>query len=61
MVIELVSTEQGVVLPIKALPGTPKTEIRGSHDGRLKVAVTQVVEKGRANQAVIALLSKRLN
>ena len=40
MVTELVSAEQGVVLPIKDLPGAPKTEIRGSHDGRLKVAVT---------------------
>ena len=60
MAIDLVSTEQGVVLPIKASPGARKTEIRGSHDGRLRVAVTQVAEKGKANQAIMALLSKRL-
>jgi len=60
MPIDLVSTEQGVVLPIKASPGARKTEIRGSHDGRLRVGVTQVAEKGKANQAIIALLSKQL-
>jgi len=31
------------------------------HDGRIKIAVTQVAEKGKANQEIIKLLAKLLN
>ena len=50
----------GVVLPVRAQPGARRTELKGEQDGALKAAVTQVAEKGKANQALIALLSKRL-
>lgn len=50
----------GVILPVKAQPGSGKNEIRGIHDGRLRVCITQVPERGRANKAIIALLSKTL-
>ncbi|MCA9119017.1 MAG: DUF167 domain-containing protein [Planctomycetaceae bacterium] len=52
--------ESGVVLPVRAQPGSRKSELRGEQDGALKVAVTQVAEKGKANKAVIAFLSKQL-
>lgn len=58
--IALQQRSDGVVLPVRAQPGARKTELQGEHNGGLKAAVTQVAEKGKANQALIALLSKRL-
>ena len=40
--------------------GARRNEIRGVQDGMLKVSVTQVPEKGKANKAVIDLLAKKL-
>ena len=37
-----------------------RNEIRGCQDGMLKVCVTQQPEKGKANKALVDLLSKRL-
>ena len=51
---------EGVVLPVKAQPGARKSEFKGEHGGALKIAVTQVAERGQANKALVELLSKRL-
>jgi uncharacterized protein (TIGR00251 family) len=59
-VIALESHPEGVILPIRAQPGSRKSELRGEQDGALKVAVTQVAEKGKANKAIVAFLSKQL-
>jgi uncharacterized protein len=50
----------GVILPVRAQPGARRNEIRGEQDGMLKVCVTQSPEKGKANKALIELLSKKL-
>jgi uncharacterized protein len=50
----------GTILPVRAQPGARRNEIRGEHEGLLKVCVTQAPEKGKANKAVIELLSKSL-
>ena len=50
----------GTVLPVRAHPGARRSEIRGVQDGMLKVSVTQAPEKGKANKAVVELLSKKL-
>lgn len=50
----------GTILPIRAHPGARRNEIRDVQDGMLKVSVTQAPEKGKANKAVIELLSKKL-
>jgi uncharacterized protein len=50
----------GTILPVRAHPGARRNEIRGVQDGMLKVSVTQAPEKGKANKAVIDLLSKKL-
>jgi len=50
----------GVLLPVRAQPGARRNELRGMDGGVLKVAVTQVAEKGKANTALIALLAKTL-
>ena len=58
--IELMPHADGVILPVRAQPGARRNEIRGVQDGMLKVSVTQPPEKGKANKAIIALLSKSL-
>lgn len=51
----------GTILPVRAQPGSRRNEIRGQQDGALKVCVTQIAEKGKANKALVALLSKELS
>ena len=50
----------GVLLPVKAQAGARQNAIRGEQNGMLKVAVTQAPEKGKANQAIIAVLAESL-
>jgi len=50
----------GTILPVRAQPGSRRNEIRGGQDGALKVCVTQSPEKGKANKAIVELLSKSL-
>ncbi len=58
--IELSATPAGVLLPIQGQPGARRNAIVGEHAGRLKVAVTQVAEKGKATQAIRELLAESL-
>jgi uncharacterized protein len=58
--VELTEHPEGVVLPVKAQPGASKNAIRGEQNGMLKVSVTQVAEKGKANKALIEVLAKAL-
>ncbi|MBS3903478.1 MAG: DUF167 domain-containing protein [Anaplasmataceae bacterium] len=48
------------VLLVKVLPKTSKEEIVGWENGELKIRLKAVPEKGAANQALIAFLSKIL-
>ena len=59
--IDLQPHPQGVIFPVRAQPGARCNEIRGRQDGSLKVCVTQSPEKGKANKALVALLSKTLS
>ncbi len=52
---------EGAILPVRVQAGARHDEIRGEQDGMLKVCVAQSPEKGKANRAVIALLSKQLS
>jgi uncharacterized protein (TIGR00251 family) len=58
--IELSDHPAGVVLPVRAQPGASRAGIRGEQNGALKVAVTQIAEKGKANKALIETLAKEL-
>jgi uncharacterized protein len=58
--LELQQTSDGIILPVHAQPGARKNGITGIHAGRLKVAVTQAPEKGKANQALVKLLAELL-
>lgn len=51
---------QGIVLCVRAQPGARRNAIGGEHGGALKVAVTQIAEKGKANRAILALLCAAL-
>jgi len=58
--IELEANDHGIILPVRAQPGSRSSGIRGVQNGALKVSVTQVAEKGKANKALIAVLGKQL-
>ena len=58
--IELAEHPEGVLLPVRAQPGASRNGIRGEQNGALKVSVTQVAEKGKANHALIEALAKGL-
>ncbi|MGD0655052.1 MAG: DUF167 domain-containing protein [Thermoguttaceae bacterium] len=58
--IALESHPEGTILPVRARPGSRRNEIRGEQDGMLKVCVTQLPEKGKANKAVVELMAKSL-
>ena len=50
----------GVLLPVRAQPGSRASGLKGEQNGALKVAVTQVAEKGKANKAIVELLCQTL-
>ena len=58
--ITMEQTPEGVVIQVKALPGSRQNEVRGEQNGALKVSVTQIPEKGKANKAVRNQLAKGL-
>ncbi|MEW4561686.1 DUF167 domain-containing protein [Bremerella sp. JC770] len=58
MDVKLVPHPEGCLLDLKAQPGARKTEFRGIQNGAVKVCVTEVAEKGKANKAILAFLRK---
>lgn len=60
MTVELETGPDGIILPIQAHPGGKKNEIKGAQNGLLKVTVTQIPERGKANRAIADFLAKSL-
>ena len=58
--IELETTGDGVVLPVKAHPGASRNGVQGWQNGMLRVSVTQIAEKGKANKVLRAVIAKDL-
>jgi len=58
--VQVRKTADGYVLPVLVTPGASRDELRGQHDGRLKVALSAPPEKGKANKSLCRLLAKRL-
>ena len=52
--------EGGIVVSVKVQPNASKDRVIGEHADQIKIAVTVVPEKGKANKAVIKVLSKWL-
>jgi uncharacterized protein (TIGR00251 family) len=59
-VLDLQLHREGVLLPVRAQPGARSSGVRGVQDGALKVAVTQIAEKGKANKSLAEVLSQAL-
>ena len=60
MTIKLEQNAEGIVLLVRPHAGARRNEVRGEQDGMLRVSVTQAPEKGKANKAIIELLSRLL-
>ena len=58
--IEMRRTDKGLFLSVRVQPKASKSRILGEHGGALKISVTATPEKGKANAAVVALLSEKL-
>jgi uncharacterized protein (TIGR00251 family) len=59
-VISLDQRPDGVVIPLRVRAGARRTGIAGEHGGALRVDVTAAPEKGKANRAVLDVLSEAL-
>ncbi len=58
--IDLVETEGGVIVPVRAQPKGRRNAIVGTHAGCLKIVVTDPPEKGKANQSIAGILAAAL-
>ena len=52
--------DRGSVLPVRAQPGAKKNLLLGERAGALRVAVSAAPERGKANEAIVALLAETL-
>jgi uncharacterized protein len=51
---------EGATFLVKAQPRSRANAVRGEYEGALKVSITQVAERGKANEALIEMLAKAL-
>jgi uncharacterized protein YggU (UPF0235/DUF167 family) len=54
------SHSEGTIISVRAFAGSRRNEVRNEPDGTLKVWVTQIPEKGKANDVIRKLLAKHL-
>ena len=52
--------EGGVVFLAKIVPGGSQSRVCGLLDGMLKIKISAAPEKGKANQALVGFLAKKL-
>ncbi len=58
--LKLSKTEKGVLLRVRAVPGASRDRISGIYSDALKVAVCAPALEGKANRAIVRVLSKTL-
>jgi uncharacterized protein len=49
-----------VFLSVKVIPNAPRNQVVGWEDGRLRIRICGVPEKGRANQILVDYLAEEL-
>ncbi len=54
------SDEQGCLLLVRVTAGARRNIAGGIHQGALKISVTQIAEKGKANKEVLKFLAKAI-
>lgn len=59
--IALEEHSEGTILPVRARAGGRRNAICGEQSGSLRISVTQAPEKGKANRAIVAVLSEELS
>ncbi len=52
--------ENGIVVSVKVQPNSSKDQVIGKHADQIKISVSAAPEKGKANRAVIKVLSQWL-
>lgn len=57
--LNLLETEEGIILPVRIQPRASKDEIVGEYNGALKIKLTSPPVEGEANRRCIEFLSKR--
>ncbi len=57
----VVQSADGVVIRVHVQPKARREQIIGMHGGRIKLAVTEPPDKGKANEAVVRLVAAALN
>jgi uncharacterized protein (TIGR00251 family) len=60
IMVDLAVDPRGVIIPVRAHAAARRNAILGARQGMLRVAVTAAPEKGKANRAIIEILSKSL-
>ena len=58
--LDLRQVATGIEVAVKGLPGSRKAGLRGVQEGAIRVGVTQVAEKGKANAAILETLAEAL-
>ncbi len=52
--------DQGVVITVKVVPGSSRTDVCGLFGEMLKIKVSAPPERGKANQCLLRFLAKKL-
>jgi len=61
MELEIKQTDNGLVIPVKVVPGSSRSRIAALLGGSLKINIVAPPEKGKANKQVVKLLAEMLN
>ncbi|MFQ5713056.1 MAG: DUF167 domain-containing protein [Candidatus Scalinduaceae bacterium] len=59
--IKIRKMEDGIIIPARIQANSSKERVMGEYAEKLKIAVTSLPEKGKANKAIIKALAKWLN
>lgn len=56
----LKETQNGIIIPIKAIPKSHRNEIIGWENSELKIKIRAIPEKGNANDTLLRFMAKHL-